>query len=74
MEVPLWMPEAEGAGLATVNCQKAYRAGLTFRPLVETIRDTLTWRATQPADTTWPAGLTREREAELLAAWHAQMS
>jgi 2'-hydroxyisoflavone reductase len=74
MEVPLWLPETEGQGLATVNCQKAYEAGLAFRPIAETIRDTLAWRATQPADAQWPAGLTREREAELLAAWHAQAS
>jgi 2'-hydroxyisoflavone reductase len=72
MEVPLWMPEAEGAGLATVNCQKAFQAGLKFRPLAETIRDTLAWRATQPASAEWPAGLASKREADLLAAWHAQ--
>jgi len=72
MEMPLWIPEAEGAGAGMVNCSRALVAGLTFRPLAETIRDTLAWRATQPADATWPAGLAREREAALLAAWHAE--
>ncbi len=70
MELPLWAPEAEAPGLATVNCQQAFQAGLRFRSLAETIRDTLAWRATQPADAEWPAGLKRERE--LLAAWHEQ--
>jgi 2'-hydroxyisoflavone reductase len=72
MELPLWLPEAEAPGFATVNCARAFAAGLTFRPLAETVRDTLTWRATQPADATWPAGLKREREAELLERWHAE--
>jgi 2'-hydroxyisoflavone reductase len=72
MELPLWAPEAEAPGLATVNCQRALQAGLRFRPLAETIRDTLAWRATQPDDAEWPAGLKPEREAELLAAWHVQ--
>jgi 2'-hydroxyisoflavone reductase len=72
MELPLWAPQAEAPGLATVNCQRAFQAGLTFRPLAETVRDTLAWRATQPAGAEWPAGLKRERETELLARWHAE--
>lgn len=72
MEMPLWIPEVEGAGAGTVNCARAIAAGLTFRPLAQTIRDTLAWRATQPEEATWPAGLSREREASLLAAWHAE--
>lgn len=74
MEAPLWAPEAEAPGLGTVNCQKAFASGLTFRPLAETIRDTLAWRATQPADKEWPAGLKPEREAELLAAWRKEQA
>jgi 2'-hydroxyisoflavone reductase len=44
---------------------------LTFRPLAETVRDTLAWRKSLPADGEWPAGLKGEREAQLLATWHA---
>jgi 2'-hydroxyisoflavone reductase len=71
-EVPLWVPEEDpdNAGFDAVNCAKAIGAGLRFRPLAETIRDTLAWDATLPADREMRAGLTREREAELLAAWH----
>src|SRR5262245_12989297 len=42
-EVPLWVSEAEAPGLSNVNCAKAYAAGLGFRPVAETVRDTLTW-------------------------------
>lgn len=70
MEMPLWVP-AEYAGFNSFNCQKAIAAGLTFRPLAETIQDTLDWQTTRPADHKWRAGLTAEREAELLEKWYA---
>jgi 2'-hydroxyisoflavone reductase len=71
VELPLWIPEKEGPGVGDVNCARAIAAGLTFRPLAETIRATLDWLATRPADYAWKAGLTAERETEALAAWHA---
>ena len=74
VEVPLWIPEHEGPGVGDVNCGRAIAAGLTFRPLGETIRATLDWLATRPADYTWKAGLAPERETEVLAAWHAAES
>lgn len=67
-EMPLWVP-AEMAGMEMVNCGKALAAGLKIRPLSTTIRDTLNWHQTRPADHQWRAGLTPEREAELLSAW-----
>jgi 2'-hydroxyisoflavone reductase len=72
-ELPLWIPESDAshAGFEQVDCSRALGAGLTFRPLEQTVRDTLAWAAARPADRAWRAGLTREREAELLAAWHA---
>lgn len=66
MEVPLWLPESEAPGFFSIDCRKAFAAGLTFRPIVDTIRATLAWHATRPPDTTLAAGMTREREAELL--------
>jgi 2'-hydroxyisoflavone reductase len=73
-EVPLWVPEEdpENKGFASVNCSKAIGAGLRFRPLADTVRDTLTWDATRPADLERRAGLKREHEAELLEAWRAR--
>jgi 2'-hydroxyisoflavone reductase len=71
-ELPLWIPasDTELAGMNAVSTARALSAGLTFRPLAATIRDTLAWDATRPADHEWRAGLPREREAEVLAAWH----
>ena len=68
MEVPLWVPESDPdtAGFSAINCNKAFAAGLTFRPLGETIRDTLAWDATRPADVDRPAGIKPEREAHYL--------
>jgi len=73
-EVPLWVPESdpENAGFDAVDCSKAIGAGLRFRPLAETIRDTLAWDATRPADLELCAGLKRAREAELLEDWRGQ--
>jgi 2'-hydroxyisoflavone reductase len=73
-EMPLWLPEGDPAfaGFEGVDCAKAIAAGLRFRPLADTIRDTLAWDAMRPADREWRAGLGREREAELLEAWQAR--
>src|SRR5262249_50267578 len=68
--VPLWAPESEAPGLSNVNCAKAYAAELSFRPLAETVSDTLAWAATRPQDYQFKAGLAPEKEAEILAAWH----
>lgn len=67
-EMPLWIPE-EYDGHKHVTFDKALAAGLTFQPLAETVRDTLAWERTRPAETAWRAGMTRERERELLQAW-----
>ena len=49
--------------LLCVLTAMAVEAGLTFRPLADTVRDTL-----EVAETVEGVGLAREREAELLAA------
>jgi 2'-hydroxyisoflavone reductase len=69
VELPLWVPAAE-AGIEQVNCQKAIATGLAFRPLTDTIRDTLAWHHTRPTDYTLRAGLAPVRETELLEQWH----
>lgn len=72
-DMPLWIPEAEGmGGFSTVDCCKAIAAGLRFRPVADTVRDTLAWDRTLPADRPLRAGITREREAELLAEYAAR--
>jgi 2'-hydroxyisoflavone reductase len=67
-ELPLWVPREYG-GMLAVDCGRAIAAGLAFRPLSETIRAVLEWDRAR-ADTGLVAGLTLERERELLLAWH----
>ena len=66
VELPLWISplEEDGRCFQLVDVSRALAAGLSFRPLAETVRDVPEWTHT--------AGLAPEREAELLAAWHAR--
>jgi 2'-hydroxyisoflavone reductase len=74
MDLPLWIASADQnmAGFQAVSIGRALDAGLLFRPLEATVRDTLAWHATRPASHEWRAGLAPTREAELLARWHAE--
>lgn len=66
-DMPVWVPDnEENTGFSRVNVSKAIKAGLKFHPLEETVRDTLAWADTRPADHEWRAGLKSEREQELL--------
>jgi 2'-hydroxyisoflavone reductase len=64
-EMPLWIPE-DYNGIFLVNNDKAITAGLTFRRLSDTIKDTLTWDATRSSNIERRAGLKSAREGELL--------
>ena len=63
MELPLWLPDPAWAGMHATDVSRAVAAGLRFRPLEETIRGAAEAPAAEGA------GLSPEREAELLAAW-----
>lgn len=63
-ELPLWIP---GRGATAVDVRKAVSAGLRERPLRETVRDVL---QTEERGRVLRAGLTAERERELLERWH----
>lgn len=65
-ELPLWLPGPENAGADQVSIDKALAHGLAFRPLEQTIRDTLAWEAGRPKEHQWRAGLDPTRENELL--------
>jgi 2'-hydroxyisoflavone reductase len=71
MELPLWIADPAFAGHSRTDVSRAVAAGLTFRPVQETIRDTAEWDATR-GDYEAAAGLAAEREAELLRAWRAR--
>jgi 2'-hydroxyisoflavone reductase len=67
MEMPLWIPSAEGRALMQVSVQKAINDGLKFRSLEDTIRATLDWYDNTNGDEkTWQAGLAPEKEAAVL--------
>jgi 2'-hydroxyisoflavone reductase len=74
-DIPLWLPGAEGEAIARIDSSKAIQAGLKYRPLSRTVRDTLEWHrslqgeAPQQADRRYvPRALSRQRELELIQA------
>jgi 2'-hydroxyisoflavone reductase len=72
-ELPVWIPDSPAdVGFMRTSNAKAVAAGLTFRPVEETARDTLAWFNALPdaAAHSWKAGLTPERERSILEAWH----
>lgn len=74
--MPAWIPRSGEAelGKGRVSIEKAVAAGLTFRPLEDTMRDTVAWFKTLPPErqAKLGAGVTPEREKEVLAAWHQE--
>jgi 2'-hydroxyisoflavone reductase len=72
-EMPLWLPE-EGAprlkGFMFINCEKAVGSGLSFRPLNDTIQDTLIWREKNHPNEELKAGIDPDKEQGLLRKWH----
>lgn len=80
-ELPLWL-RTVSEGMLAVNIDKALAAGLTFRPLAETIKETLAWDINRSSETDeyaarlynaseTKAGMTSAREAALLSEWDA---
>ena len=67
MELPLWIVAPEYAAMHRTDVTKAKRTGLRFRPLAETIADTLAWDAVRETPRAEGVGLAPERERELLA-------
>lgn len=74
-ELPIWVSAKSGpyAGYGAVSNARAVAAGLTYRPLTTTITDLMAWFRSQPAErqAKLRAGISRDKETELLKAWHA---
>lgn len=69
IDLPLWLPpEGEFAAFMQTENSAALAAGLQLRPLADTVADTLAWWRGLPAEQQHfvKAGLSREREAQLL--------
>ena len=68
-DMPLWLPEEAAPhlnGFMFINPDKAIANGLNFRPLKDTINDTLTWYQANRANEPLNAGLKSDKERELL--------
>lgn len=71
-DMPAWFPPTGAmAGFGYFSREKAITNGLTFRPLADTAKATLDWFKTLPPDRqkNLKAGISAEREAQVLAAW-----
>jgi 2'-hydroxyisoflavone reductase len=80
-QMTVWMPPyGRTAGFQRRSAVKAIAKGLTFRPLAVTAKDTLDWHRTRPAEEQAATlegrinGLSMKREAEVLAAWKAELA
>ncbi|MEO8440428.1 MAG: NAD-dependent epimerase/dehydratase family protein [Spartobacteria bacterium] len=74
-DMPVWVPPSgEEGGLGAVSIKRALEKGLTFRPLAVTARNTVGLFKGLPKERRekLKAGITPEREAEVLADWHAK--
>ncbi|KON89973.1 NAD-dependent dehydratase [Sporosarcina globispora] len=73
-EMPIWIPEQfplKGETVPWKMCisvKKALDSGLSFRPLEETIHEVYQWDKVRQ-DSVRKAGISREKEQELLNAW-----
>lgn len=72
--IPWAMLSGNLDGMMSIRNARAVAAGLTFRPLADTVRDALAWWPTVPeARRAKPRfTITPEIEAAALAAWHAR--
>jgi 2'-hydroxyisoflavone reductase len=70
--VALWMHDPDWLGFAARGVGAVERAGLVARPLVDTITDTLPWERELGLGRVRKAGLSADREHQLLAAWSAR--
>jgi 2'-hydroxyisoflavone reductase len=68
-DMPVWA--GADAGFSQIDCTKAIGKGLRFRSADDTAKDTLAWWKTLPEErrAKMRAGLSSEREKEVLAAW-----
>jgi len=73
-ELPMWLPHESSPdhiGILQFDVQRAIAAGLAFRPLADTARDTAVWERARGAHD-WRAGLAREKERQLLEEWRQE--
>ncbi|MCC6991550.1 MAG: hypothetical protein IT181_21295, partial [Acidobacteria bacterium] len=74
--IPWVMPEGDELGHMRISNRKALAAGLTYRPLLTTARDTLAWRQSDAVPEALRQKpryvLTAEQERGILEMWKAR--
>jgi 2'-hydroxyisoflavone reductase len=70
MDMPLVVWGDGYEGFNAIDVSKAVAAGLRFRPISDTVGATLDWWQSE-SDRPLRAGVTSDKETEVLAAWHA---
>lgn len=76
-DLPVWAPAANNfRGFGAISSAKAKAAGLKWRPVSQTVADTLAWFESAPEARAVMryAGLAEKREADLLKLWHKERS
>lgn len=72
-DMPLWVPaDSSMKGFVQVDISKAVNADLKFRPVSETIQDSLAWYRTLDEERPLKAGISAAREARVLKRWHSR--
>lgn len=73
-DLPLWVPTNDPAftGFYNINNSKAQKAGLIFRPLSQTISDTLDWLKNQPERLRLKVGMDIAKETKLLLKYQKE--
>ncbi len=67
MDLPTWIdPNGESIGMRDVSTARGLALGMTYRPLAQTVTDTLRWAQDERGDAPLKAGLTPERESAAL--------
>jgi 2'-hydroxyisoflavone reductase len=71
--IPWAMLKGNDDGMMSIRHERAEAAGLAFRPLSVTVKDTHDWWLTVPESRRKSAkfAISPEQEAQALAAWHA---
>ena len=72
--IPWAMLKGNDLGMMSVRGERARAAGLRYRPLAVTVRDTLAWWPSVPEKRRAAPrfAISPEQEAEALADWHAR--
>ncbi len=73
MDIPLWVSgDTKPYTIMRTDCRRAISQGLKFRPLEETIGDTMAWHKTRPEEIDYRCGLKPDKEKEIIAKWEVK--